>query len=152
MAEFGFSLAWRLVLMGFVTLCNLRSFSTGDQWQSNVRPKLFAHLTDRDYQSFAGILRESGTSGGLRNNSDFFTTMLYTNIVQDVLVVGARNILYKLDAQEFRLTQAMRWPSLEAEVEKCHVKGKEHYECQNYIKVLQQYKVGPSSPIFGCLV
>ena len=67
--------------------------------------------------------------------------MLYTNIPEDVLVIGARNILYKLDAQEFRLTQTMRWPSKEAEVEKCHVKGKRLLECQNYIKVLQQYKV-----------
>ena len=72
---------------------------------------------------------------------DFFTTMLYTNIVGDNLLVGAKNILYKLNAQELRLTQTLRWNSLGPEIENCLVKGKTISECQNYIKVLQQYKV-----------
>ena len=67
--------------------------------------------------------------------------MLYTNIVGDNLLVGAKNILYKLNAQELRLTQTLRWSSLEPEIDNCLVKGKTLAECQNYIKVLQQYKV-----------
>ena len=78
---------------------------------------------------------------GVEGGGDYFTTMLYTWIPKDVLLVGARNILYKLDAQELQLNQVMRWDSLEKEVENCHVKGKQPYECQNYIKVLQQFKV-----------
>ena len=72
---------------------------------------------------------------------DYFTTMLYTNIVGDNLLVGAKNILYKLNAQELRLTQTLRWSSLEPEIDNCLVKGKTVSECQNYIKVLEQYKV-----------
>ena len=74
-------------------------------------------------------------------NGDLFTTMLYTNIVDDHLLVGAKNILYKLNAQELRLTQTLRWNSLEPEIDNCLVKGKTILECQNYIKVLEQYKV-----------
>ena len=70
--------------------------------------------------------------------------MLYTNIVGDNLLVGAKNILYKLNAQELRLTQTLRWSSLEPEIDNCLVKGKTLVECQNYIKVLQQYKVSIS--------
>ena len=76
-----------------------------------------------------------------KNNGDHFTTMLYTNIVDDHLLVGAKNILYKLNAQELRLTQTLRWNSLEKEIDNCLVKGKTISECQNYIKVLEQYKV-----------
>ena len=70
--------------------------------------------------------------------------MLYTNIVGDNLLVGAKNILYKLNAQELRLTQTLRCSSLEPEIDNCLVKGKTLVECQNYIKVLQQYKVSIS--------
>ena len=67
--------------------------------------------------------------------------MLYTNLDQDILMVGARNILYKLSAEELRLTQTMQWHSLDQDRESCLVKGKSILECQNYIKVLQQFKV-----------
>ena len=74
--------------------------------------------------------------------TDFFTTMLHTWMPEDTLLVGARNILYKLEAHpELRLTQTMRWASLDKEVDNCLVKGKSHTDCQNYIKVLQQFKV-----------
>ena len=117
--------------------------------QDNLRPKLFARLTSRDYQSFGGILRDVNSSSlGGDGGGDYFTTMLYTWMPQDVLLVGARNILYKLDAQELQLTQTMRWNSLDKEVENCHVKGKQPYECQNYIKVLQQFKV-QAQPYFS---
>ena len=55
------SLMGRLLLISLVVLCNLRSLSIcqQQQWQDNIRPKLFAQLTDRDYQSFSGILRQS---------------------------------------------------------------------------------------------
>ena len=68
--------------------------------------------------------------------------MLHTWMPEDTLLVGARNILYKLEAHpELRLTQTMRWASLDKEVDNCLVKGKSHTDCQNYIKVLQQFKV-----------
>ena len=76
-----------------------------------------------------------------KNGGDYFTTMLYSNIVGDNLLIGAKNILYKLNAQELRVTQTLRWSSLEPEIDNCLVKGKTLSECQNYIKVLEQYKV-----------
>ena len=83
----------------------------------------------------------SGKISNGKNEGDYFTTMLYTNIVGNNLLVGAKNILYKLNAQELRLTQTLRWSSLEPEIDNCLVKGKTLSECQNYIKVLEQYKV-----------
>ena len=67
--------------------------------------------------------------------------MLYTNLDQDILMVGARNILYKLSAEELRLSQTLQWHSQDLDRESCLVKGKSILDCQNYIKVLQQFKV-----------
>lgn len=144
----------------FVTLAliSLRHLANGDNWQENVRPKLFAQLSSRDYQSFVGNPQLTEPSagktpppkGGSNNNNgnltrllnqEYFTMMLYTNLDQDILMVGARNILYKLSAEELRLTQTMQWHSLDQDRESCLVKGKSILECQNYIKVLQQFKV-----------
>jgi hypothetical protein len=191
--------SWITLIIGIFHFCGGQEdrISVQGRWQDNIRPKLFAHLSTRDYQSFSGILlndpstgrnsssREIGNSlrymnmfqlyqlesgNGLKphvfmgldmfsisvkmyslfsssktvnskNNGDHFTTMLYTNIVDDHLLVGAKNILYKLNAQELRLTQTLRWNSLEPEIDNCLVKGKTILECQNYIKVLEQYKV-----------
>lgn len=56
-------------------------------------------------------------------------------------MIGARNMIYKLSAEELRLTQTLQWHSLDPDRESCLVKGKTLLECQNYIKVIQQYKV-----------
>ncbi len=107
-------------------------------WQDNIRPKLFAKLGPNDYQSFLG------SSGAAENgSSDFFTTMLYTHLTDEALVVGARNILYKLSVDELRLRQSLTWTSLDLDRESCLVKGKDANECQNYVKVLQQYRDDP---------
>lgn len=73
-----------------------------------------------------------------------FNVKMFVNLRfqdQDILMVGARNILYKLSAEELRLTQTLQWHSLDLDRESCLVKGKSILECQNYIKVLQQFRV-----------
>jgi len=147
------------VLTVWITLAviSVWHLASCDNWQENVRPKLFAQLTSRDYQSFVGNpqLTDGSTGKAATNtkvgnnnnnltrflNQEYFTMMLYTNLDQDILMVGARNILYKLSAEELRLTQTLQWHSLDQDRESCLVKGKSILECQNYIKVLQQFKV-----------
>ena len=97
--------------------------------------------------------------------TDHFTTMLYTHLTDEALLVGARNILYKLSVDELRLKQTLTWHSLgkskksanlvilreinsqcsvlDMDRESCIVKGNDAEECQNYIKVLQQYNNDP---------
>ena len=149
----------------FITLALISSLwhlASGDNWQENVRPKLFAQLTSRDYHSFVGnpqltdttagktstSSKVVGSSGGNNNNNNLtrflnqeFFTIMHLDLHQDILMVGARNILYKLSAEELRLTQTLQWHSLDQDRESCLVKGKSIIECQNYIKVLQQFKV-----------
>ena len=140
-----------------LAMLSWRQLANCDNWQENVRPKLFAQMTSRDYQSFIGNpqLTDPSTdkSGGKSPaksannnmtrilNQEYFTMMLYTNLDQDILMVGARNILYKLSAEELRLSQTLQWHSLDQDRESCLVKGKSIIECQNYIKVLQQFRV-----------
>jgi hypothetical protein len=38
----------------FLAVISWRQLAMGDNWQENVRPKLFAVMTSRDYQSFVG--------------------------------------------------------------------------------------------------
>lgn len=147
-----FPLVW-----GVLATLALQQWALCDSWQENVRPKLFAQLTPRDYQSFVGNpqLTEGDAPGAKTaaknpgNNltnlltQEYFTTMLYTNLDQDILLIGARNILYKLNAEELRLTQTLQWLSPDLDRESCLVKGKNILECQNYVKVLQQFKDDP---------
>ena len=67
--------------------------------------------------------------------------MLYTDIGEQILLVGGKNVVYKLNAQDLSLIQVLKWSPSEFEVELCVMKGKAESECQNYIKVLKQYKV-----------
>jgi len=125
-------------------------------WQENIRPKLFAKLNSRDYQSFSGTLKNKSPAANNASSSvsttpvsatestqDYFTVMLYTHMTDEALVVGARNILYKLSVDELRLKQTLTWNSIELDRESCLVKGNDAEECQNYIKVLQQYENDP---------
>ena len=50
--------------------------------------------------------------------------MLYTHMTDEALVVGARNILYKLSVDELRLKQTLTWNSVELDRDSCLVKGK----------------------------
>lgn len=91
---------WTSVLWMVLALLSWRQLANGDNWQENVRPKLFAQMTSRDYQSFIGnpqLAEPAGTdkSGsksaapakGTANNmtrllnQEYFTMMLYTNLV-----------------------------------------------------------------------
>ena len=61
---------------------------------------------------------------GTESTQDFFTVMLYTHMTDEALVVGARNILYKLSVDELRLKQTLTWKSVELDRDSCLVKGK----------------------------
>ena len=68
----------------------------------------------RDYQTFSGTLKNSKTANASLTApmTDHFTTMLYTHLTDEALLVGARNILYKLSVDELRLKQTLTWHSL----------------------------------------
>ncbi len=61
-----------------------------------------------------------------------------------LLLIGARNIVYKLSASELRLTQTLHWPADESARDTCVVKGKTKDACQNFIVVMQQYGSDPT--------
>ena len=84
-------------------------------------------MTPRDYTSFVGNL----------SAADAFTTLYYAESPDaDVeggsagkeggkggnLLIGARNIMYKLSAAELRLTQTLLWHSSDFDRESCSVK------------------------------
>ena len=94
-------------------------------FQDNLRPKLFCSMTPRDYTSFVGNL----------SAADAFTTLYYAESPDDAesssgkegskggnLLIGARNIMYKLSAAELRLTQTLLWHSSDFDRESCSVK------------------------------
>lgn len=103
----------------------------------------------RDFVSGTLKAHSKDNKSGVNNGSisaettDYFTVMLYTHMTDEALIVGARNILYKLSVDELRLRQTLTWYSLDLDRESCLVKGKNPKECQNYIKVLQQYRNEP---------
>ena len=61
-----------------------------------------------------------------------------------ILLIGAKNLVYKLAASELRLTQTLLWTSSDSDRESCLVKGKDRDKCQNYISVMQQYSDDPN--------
>ena len=157
----------------FLLLVCLSTSSVGLNWQENVRPKLFASMTARDFTAFVGNV----------SAQDRFTSLLYTDFTPEsdlsltsttpstislnskrrdsspsskpqqqpqpphqdgVLLLGARNIVYKLSSSELRLKQTLVWDAAETARETCVVKGKNREVCQNFIVVLKQYPTDPS--------
>ena len=115
-------------------------------FQDNLRPKLFCSMTPRDYTSFVGNL----------SAADAFTTLYYAESPDDGieggsskeggggkggnLLIGARNIMYKLSAAELRLTQTLLWHSSDFDRESCSVKVRTRIKidggCQKVVFVL----------------
>ena len=113
-------------------------------FQDNLRPKLFCSMTPRDYTSFVGNL----------SAADAFTTLYYAESPEDSeggsskegggkggnLLIGARNIMYKLSAAELRLTQTLLWHSSDFDRESCSVKVRTRIKidggCQKVVFVL----------------
>ena len=66
---------WTVVVVTFLQICGGQEGQQGGggRWQDNIRPKLFAHLSSRDYQSFSGVLLNDPASGlntSLRENNN----------------------------------------------------------------------------------
>ena len=119
--------SWAILLMFLVFS------SRGLNWQENLRPKIFCSMTSRDFTAFIGN----------HSHQDHFSKLFYDPDT-DVVLIGARNILYKLSASELRLSQTLQWHSTDFDRENCIVKGKDREKCQNYISVLSRYREDPS--------
>ncbi|TRY76741.1 hypothetical protein TCAL_04038 [Tigriopus californicus] len=109
------------------------------QWQDNLRPKLFCSMTDRDYTAFLGNVTSKNHFSQL-----FYTSTTVDKLSPPLLLIGARNIMYKVSADELRLKQTLVWHASDFDKESCSVKGKNKETCQNYIVVIQQYSTDPS--------
>ena len=55
------------------------------------------------------------------------------------LLVGGRNIVYKLGLADLLVQKSLEWSASEQDRSVCLVKGKSEASCQNYIKVLKKY-------------
>ena len=58
-------ITWIALCITVFQLCGGQEGYNNDQgrWQDNIRPKLFAHLSSRDYQSFSGVLLNDPKTG-----------------------------------------------------------------------------------------
>ena len=61
-----------------------------------------------------------------------------------MLLLSAKNLVYKLSSDELRLTQTLTWPASPTAVDTCRVKGKSRDACNNFIVVMQQYQDDPN--------
>lgn len=145
--------------------------ASGLNWQENLRPKLFCSMTPRDYTSFSGInqtVKEHFTGLFYTDFTiDSDTGMETTSMPglnsprtgpgpkqpvggpsgsgdPGILLIGARNIVYKLLPSELRLTQTLKWPAEDTARDTCVVKGKTKDMCQNFVVVLQQFSQDPT--------
>lgn len=95
-------------------------------WQDNLRPNMFLQPRHTDYNVFTG--NDTVT--------DHFSVIL---VAGSSLLVGARNVVYKLDIGDLKQTQSLGWTATEQDRGVCLVKGKNEESCQNYIKVLKKF-------------
>ena len=56
------------------------------------------------------------------------------------MLVGGRNVLYKLGVDDLKLEMSLEWTASEQDKSVCVVKGKSEDFCQNYVKVLKKYE------------
>ena len=84
----------------------------------------FQNKSPANNASSSSTVSSTSVAGTDSQTQDFFTVMLYTHMTDEALVVGARNILYKLSVDELRLKQTLTWNSVELDRDSCLVKGK----------------------------
>jgi len=73
---------------------------------------------------------------GNKSEVDHFMVVL---VDKNHILVGARNIMYKLNVPELQVKQKLEWNASEQDKSVCVVKGKSDISCQNYIKVLKKF-------------
>jgi len=96
-------------------------------WQDNLRPRMFLQpQLHSDYQIFYGNTSEV----------DHFGVVL---VDHHHILLGARNIMYKLSVPDLQVRQKLEWSASEQDKSVCMVKGKSEISCQNYIKVLKKF-------------
>eukprot|EP00096_Caligus_rogercresseyi_P008854 TRINITY_DN2875_c0_g2_i2.p1 TRINITY_DN2875_c0_g2~~TRINITY_DN2875_c0_g2_i2.p1 ORF type:complete len:852 (-),score=235.20 TRINITY_DN2875_c0_g2_i2:775-3330(-) len=116
--------------MGLFSLYCVSSLGLVCSWQLNERPRLFLEMSPGDYVSFRGNSSEI----------DYFRVLLAVEEGK-YLLLGARNVLYKVELRDdLRLRQKLEWRSEDRVRKDCLVKGKTQRDCQNYISVLAQYE------------
>ena len=74
-----FVTAWLTLIIGIFQFCGGQEdrLSVQGRWQDNIRPKLFAHLSTRDYQSFSGILLNDPSTGGNSSSREIGNSLRY---------------------------------------------------------------------------
>ena len=58
------------------------------------------------------------------------------------ILVGSRNIVYKLSIEDLKVCRTLEWNANEHNKDLCLLKGKSELSCQNYIKVLKKIDEG----------
>ena len=114
-------------------------------WQDNIRPNMFLQPRHSDFQVSVRLIVVSLVSRvcdpclfvvqlfrGNDTVQDHFSVVLVSG---HHLLVGARNVVYKLDTRDMREQQQLGWTATEQDRNVCLVKGKTENSCQNYIKV-----------------
>jgi len=97
-------------------------------WQDNLSPRIYLQPRERyDYNVFRGN----------STHDDHFSVVLRDG---QSLLVGGRNVLYKLGVDDLKLEMSLEWTASEQDKSVCVVKGKSEDFCQNYVKVLKKYE------------
>ena len=97
------------------------------RWQENLRPRLFLQpMIHSEYQIFEGN----------KTDLDHFGAILVDGAY---VLVGSRNIMYKLSIEDLKVRQTLEWNASEGGKDMCLLKGKPEFSCQNYIKVLKKF-------------
>ncbi|XP_037302545.1 semaphorin-5A isoform X2 [Manduca sexta] len=78
-------------------------------------------------------------------SSKSFSQLLF-DVARDQLIVGARDVLYRLSLRGLRELERAEWPAPAADIKMCQVKGQSEEDCHNYVKVLLSY----GHKIFAC--
>ncbi|CAK1593965.1 unnamed protein product [Parnassius mnemosyne] len=74
-----------------------------------------------------------------------FSQLLF-DVARDQVIVGARDILYRLSLRGLRPLERSDWPASAEKTKMCQVKGQTEEDCHNYIKVLLSY----GHKLFAC--
>ena len=83
---------WLTLIIGIFQFCGGQEdrLSVQGRWQDNIRPKLFAHLSTRDYQSFSGILLNDPSTGGNSSSREIGNSLRYLKRFFLILLSRAR--------------------------------------------------------------
>ncbi|KAK3753014.1 hypothetical protein RRG08_020179 [Elysia crispata] len=126
---------WTLVavLVGPIRGQSWKYQPIGEGWQSDWNMEEENTMRDYRFIKYSTMIQ----TGSLFQNENLVSfVQLVVDEDREQLLVGGRDILYRLDLKDLSVLEMVKWESDEKDIQVCSQRGQERENCHNFIRVL----------------